>query len=71
MARAGQLVRIEDISDFVAGQRAHASARGYDRLITPHEEVYPVPIPTSPAGWVAAPCSQGNSADAPRALSPG
>jgi hypothetical protein len=35
------LLGIEDISDFVAEQRANAAAP-YDRLITPEEEVYPI-----------------------------
>ena len=35
---------IEDISDFVTEQRAHAMAP-FDRLVTPREEVYPVAEP--------------------------
>src|SRR4029079_7046321 len=35
-------VQIEDISEFVAEQRAHAELEGYERLVTPHEDVYPV-----------------------------
>jgi hypothetical protein len=40
------LLGIEAISDFVAEQRANASAP-YDRLVTPREEVYPVSDPDS------------------------
>lgn len=36
------IVDIEDVSDFVAEQRAHASAGAWDRLRTPREDVYPV-----------------------------
>ena len=35
------LLGIEDISDFVAEQRANAKAP-YERLVTPREDVYPV-----------------------------
>ena len=38
------LLDIEDISAFVAEQRAHAMAP-YERLVTPREEVYPVAEP--------------------------
>ncbi len=38
------LLGIENISDFVAGQRANARAP-YNRLVTPREEVYPVADP--------------------------
>ncbi|HEV7925961.1 MAG TPA: DUF4291 family protein, partial [Verrucomicrobiae bacterium] len=34
------VVGIEDISDFVAEQRAHAESNGYEKLVTPREEVY-------------------------------
>ena len=37
-------IGIEDISDFVAEQRANATAP-YERLLTPGENVYPVPDP--------------------------
>ena len=36
------IVRIEDVSAFVEGQRAHAHPADYSRLTTPHETVYPV-----------------------------
>jgi len=39
------IVSIEDISEFVAEQRAHAQAKGFARLVTPQEEVYPVSGP--------------------------
>ena len=38
------LLGIEDISDFVLEQKANAVAP-YERLVTPREEVYPVPNP--------------------------
>ncbi len=38
------LLGIEDVSEFVRGQREHARSP-YDRLITPREEVYPVNDP--------------------------
>ena len=38
------LLGIEDISDFVAEQRANATAP-YERLVTPREDVYPVADP--------------------------
>jgi uncharacterized protein DUF4291 len=36
------VLHIEDISEFVAKQRHRARPEGYDRLILPREEVYPV-----------------------------
>jgi hypothetical protein len=36
------IVRIEDISDFVAGQREHSRGKAYDRLVVPSETVYAV-----------------------------
>jgi len=36
------ILEIQDISDFVAEQRAHAMSGKYDRLLTPTEHVYPV-----------------------------
>ena len=36
------IVGIEDISGFVAEQRAHAESEGWANLATPREEVYPV-----------------------------
>jgi hypothetical protein len=36
------IVRIEDISPFVAEQRGHAQPTAYDQLALPREEVYPV-----------------------------
>jgi len=39
------IVRIEDVSAFVAEQRPHARPAAYDRLILPREEVYPVQDP--------------------------
>jgi hypothetical protein len=36
------LVHVEDISEFVAKQRAHSHAAEYDRLLIPREDVYPV-----------------------------
>lgn len=40
------LLGVEDISDFVGEQRAHAAAEGgWARLVTPREEVYPVADP--------------------------
>ena len=36
------LLGVEDVSDFVAEQRANADAP-YERLVTPSEDVYPVP----------------------------
>jgi Domain of unknown function (DUF4291) len=39
------VVRIEDVSPFVEEQRRHARPSGYDRLVTPREEVYPVEDP--------------------------
>src|SRR4051812_27233832 len=35
------LLGVEDISDFVAGQRGNATAP-YERLVLPREDVYPV-----------------------------
>ena len=40
-ARAA-ILEIEDISDFVAGQRANATPDNYARLLTPRERVYPL-----------------------------
>lgn len=39
------IVAIEDVTDFVAEQRAHARAGDLDRLVTPAEDVYPVTDP--------------------------
>jgi hypothetical protein len=39
------IVGIEDISGFVAEQRAHSQASDYAELVTPHEEVYPINNP--------------------------
>lgn len=39
------IVSIADISGFVAEQRVHAQANGLAKLVTPHEEVYPVSTP--------------------------
>jgi hypothetical protein len=39
------IVRIEDISGFVAEQRAHAVSDGFSNLVTPREEIYPVNEP--------------------------
>jgi hypothetical protein len=39
------IVRIEDISGFVAEQRAHAVSDGFSKLVTPREEIYPVNDP--------------------------
>jgi hypothetical protein len=36
------IVRVEDVSPFVADQRAHARPAAYDQLVVPREEVYPV-----------------------------
>ena len=36
------LVEVEDISAFVAEQRATIDARGYAHLLTPREAIYPV-----------------------------
>ena len=36
------LLAVEDITDFVREQRAHAAAVPYERLVIPREEVYPV-----------------------------
>ncbi len=36
------VIEIEDISDFVAAQREHASARDYQSLEIPREDIYPV-----------------------------
>jgi hypothetical protein len=36
------LVRIEDVSDFVSQQRAHANTPGFRGLLTPSENVYPI-----------------------------
>jgi hypothetical protein len=36
------VVSVEDVSDLVAEQRAHARAGELDELVTPSEEVYPV-----------------------------
>jgi hypothetical protein len=36
------VVNIEDISGFVAEQRAHAEADGWANLVTPREEAYPI-----------------------------
>ena len=35
------IVGIEDVSEFVAEQRAHALSGRFDRLVTPREDVYP------------------------------
>jgi hypothetical protein len=37
-----RIVSIEDISGFVAEQRAHAESNGFANLLTPREEVYPI-----------------------------
>jgi len=37
------ILGIEDVTAFVTEQRQYAQARDYDRLITPREDVYPVP----------------------------
>jgi hypothetical protein len=39
------IVRIEDVSPFVAEQRAPAQTAGYDKLVVPREDVYPVTDP--------------------------
>src|SRR5207249_2657795 len=39
------IVRIEDVSAFVAKQRPHARPATYDRLVAPREVVYPVQDP--------------------------
>jgi len=39
------IVSIEDISGFVAEQRAHAESNAFANLVTPQEEVYPVNNP--------------------------
>jgi len=39
------IVSIEDVSGFVAEQRAYAQATGFAKLVTPREEVYPVSSP--------------------------
>ena len=44
------LLGIEDVSDFVAEQRANAEA-AYERLVTPREDVYPVADPKVADGW--------------------
>lgn len=36
------LLGVQDVSDFVAEQRAHVAARRLDRLVTPRERVYPL-----------------------------
>lgn len=36
------IVRIEDVSEFVAEQRARVNAKELPELLTPHESVYPV-----------------------------
>jgi hypothetical protein len=36
------IIRIEDISPFLAEQRGHARPAAYDRLVLPREDVYPV-----------------------------
>jgi hypothetical protein len=36
------IVAVEDVSEFVAAQRAHSRVGGLDELVTPAEEVYPV-----------------------------
>ena len=36
------ILEIEDVSDFVREQRAHATAARYERLVTPRGAVYPV-----------------------------
>jgi len=36
------IVSIDDISDFVAGQRAHVGSNEVGRLFTPREEIYPI-----------------------------
>ena len=36
------IISIEDISEFVAEQRAHAELNGFANLVTPREEVYPI-----------------------------
>lgn len=39
------IIEIEDISDFVHQQYQHVQTRDHQRLITPHEQVYPVANP--------------------------
>ncbi|MEZ6036452.1 MAG: DUF4291 domain-containing protein [Planctomycetota bacterium] len=41
------LLGIEDISPFVAEQRAHVAAGALDRLVTPREEPYPIAAETA------------------------
>lgn len=36
------ILRVEDVSSFVAQQRPHARPASYDQLVVPREEVYPV-----------------------------
>ena len=36
------IIGVEDVTDFVREQRAHASAGDHERLLLPREEVYPV-----------------------------
>jgi hypothetical protein len=36
------IVNIEDVSEFVAQQRTHARTNGFEELVIPREEVYPV-----------------------------
>lgn len=52
-------VSVEDISPFVAEQRAHAQAHDYARLVTPREEVYPVADPTVAARLGISPPLEG------------
>jgi hypothetical protein len=40
------IVEIEDISNFVAIERAHAAEPGFGRLMLPREDVYPVTDPS-------------------------
>src|ERR1039458_6241141 len=42
---ADWIVSIEDISGFVAEQRAHTQPHAYANLVTPREEVYPINTP--------------------------
>jgi len=39
------IVDIQDVSPFIAGQRAHAGPAGWPELVTPREEAYPVTDP--------------------------
>jgi hypothetical protein len=50
------IIRIEDISEFVAEQRANAAVEGFAGLLTPREDVYPVSDPEVAARLGIAPC---------------